>query len=179
MRLNLEKKTQPERKQTMKTSPRLTKYEYARLLGERADQISHGAPVLAKVPAGMTNPIHIAKIELDAKTIPLVVRRYLPNGEYEDCDVNKLQLPWSETWAHNESVSMLDEKYCKNSERYQGAHHGGDMNNRGSPRGSVKRFRATSINDHQAFHEPRLVRVSGISRVRPSKKYNTRNRRKQ
>lgn len=61
------------------TTPYMTKYEKARILGTRALQISGNAPVLIDVE-GMTDPLEIAQKELREKKIPLVVRRYLPDG---------------------------------------------------------------------------------------------------
>jgi len=69
------------------TTPYMTKYEKARLLGTRALQISMNAPVLVDLE-GETDPLQIALKELSQKKIPLVVRRFLPDGHYEDwtCD---------------------------------------------------------------------------------------------
>ncbi|KAF3937241.1 hypothetical protein ABW19_dt0209570 [Dactylella cylindrospora] len=61
------------------TTPYMTKYERARLLGTRALQISMNAPVLVDLE-GQTDPLQIALKELNEKKIPLVVRRYLPDG---------------------------------------------------------------------------------------------------
>ena len=72
------------------TTPYLTKYEKARVMGTRALQISMGAPVQIQVEPHITDPIIIAEKELQAKKLPLIVRRYLPNGEYEDVDVRNL-----------------------------------------------------------------------------------------
>lgn len=63
------------------TTPYMTKYEKARVLGTRALQISNNAPVLVDVE-GETDPLQIAIKELREKKIPLVVRRYLPDGWY-------------------------------------------------------------------------------------------------
>ncbi|CDR39729.1 CYFA0S03e06568g1_1 [Cyberlindnera fabianii] len=69
------------------TTPYMTKYERARILGTRALQISMNAPVLVDLE-GETDPLQIAMKELSQKKIPLVIRRYLPDGSYEDwgCD---------------------------------------------------------------------------------------------
>ncbi|OWB55872.1 hypothetical protein B5S28_g1758 [[Candida] boidinii] len=69
------------------TTPYMTKYERARILGTRALQISMNAPVLVDIE-GDTDPLKIAMKELAQKKIPLIVRRYLPDGCYEDwgCD---------------------------------------------------------------------------------------------
>lgn len=75
----------PKEKRT--TTPYMTKYERARILGTRALQISMNAPVLVDLE-GETDPLQIAIKELGQKKIPLVIRRYLPDGSYEDwgCD---------------------------------------------------------------------------------------------
>ncbi|KAK3191026.1 subunit common to RNA polymerases I, II, and III [Lecanicillium sp. MT-2017a] len=61
------------------TTPYMTKYERARILGTRALQISMNAPVLVDLE-GETDPLQIAIKELREKKIPLIVRRYLPDG---------------------------------------------------------------------------------------------------
>ena len=61
------------------TLPFMTKYERARLLGTRALQISMNAPVMIDLE-GMTDPLQIAEKELKEKKIPLIVRRYMPDG---------------------------------------------------------------------------------------------------
>ncbi|TID29840.1 hypothetical protein CANINC_001589 [Pichia inconspicua] len=71
------------------TTPFMTKYERARILGTRALQISMNAPVLVDIE-GETDPLQIAMKELSAKKIPLVIRRYLPDGSYEDWSVDEL-----------------------------------------------------------------------------------------
>lgn len=75
----------PKEKRT--TTPYMTKYERARILGTRALQISLNAPVLVDIE-GETDPLQIAMKELAQRKIPLVIRRYLPDGSYEDwgCD---------------------------------------------------------------------------------------------
>lgn len=69
------------------TTPYMTKYERARILGTRALQISMNAPVLVDLE-GETDPLQIAIKELSQQKVPLVVRRYLPDGSFEDwgCD---------------------------------------------------------------------------------------------
>lgn len=74
-------------KEQRTTTPYMTKYERARVLGTRALQISMNAPVLVDLE-GETDPLQIAMKELAQRKIPLVIRRYLPDGSYEDwgCD---------------------------------------------------------------------------------------------
>ncbi|KEZ42583.1 DNA-directed RNA polymerase [Scedosporium apiospermum] len=71
------------------TTPYMTKYERARILGTRALQISMNAPVLVDLE-GETDPLQIAIKELKEKKIPLIVRRYLPDGYYEDWTCEEL-----------------------------------------------------------------------------------------
>ena len=72
------------------TSRFLTKFERAKILGERAIQISNGAKVMVKVDKGVWDPMIIAEKELREKKIEYIVRRYLPDGRYEDWDLNEL-----------------------------------------------------------------------------------------
>jgi len=71
------------------TTPYMTKYERARILGTRALQISMNAPVLVDLE-GETDPLQIAIKELSEKKIPLIVRRYMPDGWYEDWTCEEL-----------------------------------------------------------------------------------------
>ncbi|GMM52458.1 DNA-directed RNA polymerase core subunit [Starmerella bacillaris] len=77
----------PKEKRT--TTPYMTKYERARILGTRALQISMNAPVLVDLE-GETDPLQIAMKELSQKKVPLVVRRYLPDGSFEDWGCEEL-----------------------------------------------------------------------------------------
>lgn len=77
----------PDDKRT--TTPYMTKYERARVLGTRALQISMNAPVLVDLE-GETDPLQIAIKEFNQKKIPLVVRRYLPDGSFEDWTCEEL-----------------------------------------------------------------------------------------
>ncbi|KAH8920918.1 RNA polymerase Rpb6 [Atractiella rhizophila] len=71
------------------TTPYMTKYERARILGTRALQISMNAPVLVALE-GESDPLEIAMKELAQKKIPLIVRRFLPDGSWEDWSVAEL-----------------------------------------------------------------------------------------
>ncbi|KAH7298635.1 hypothetical protein KP509_25G052300 [Ceratopteris richardii] len=72
-----------------KTTRYMTKYERARVLGTRALQISMNAPVMVELE-GETDPLEIAMKELRARKIPFTIRRYLPDGSYEDWGVDEL-----------------------------------------------------------------------------------------
>ncbi|GAU36908.1 hypothetical protein TSUD_331810 [Trifolium subterraneum] len=72
-----------------RTSKYMTKYERARILGTRALQISMNAPVMVELE-GETDPLEIAMKELRERKIPFTIRRYLPDGSYEDWGVDEL-----------------------------------------------------------------------------------------
>ncbi|WAR07252.1 RPAB2-like protein [Mya arenaria] len=71
------------------TTPYMTKYERARVLGTRALQIAMCAPVMVELE-GETDPLTIAMKELKARKIPIIIRRYLPDGSYEDWGIDEL-----------------------------------------------------------------------------------------
>jgi DNA-directed RNA polymerase I, II, and III subunit RPABC2 len=74
-----------------KTIPYLTKYERARILGQRAKQINSGAIPFVKVPENVIDGYIIAEIELKQKKIPFIIRRPLPNGGSEYWKVHDLE----------------------------------------------------------------------------------------
>ncbi|CAF4021382.1 unnamed protein product, partial [Adineta steineri] len=41
-------------------------------------------------PDGETDPLQIAMRELKEKKIPMIIRRYLPDGSYEDWSIDEL-----------------------------------------------------------------------------------------
>ena len=74
------------------TTPYITKFERARVLGTRALQISMNAPVMVELE-GETDPLQIALKELRARKIPITIRRFLPDGSFEDWNVDELIIP--------------------------------------------------------------------------------------
>jgi DNA-directed RNA polymerase I, II, and III subunit RPABC2 len=66
-----------------RTIPFLTKYEKARVLGQRAKQIETGAKPLVKISENIVDSYIIAELELREKKIPFIIRRPLPNGTCE------------------------------------------------------------------------------------------------
>jgi DNA-directed RNA polymerases I, II, and III subunit RPABC2 len=67
----------------------MTKYERARILGTRALQLSMNAPPLVDI-RDETDPLRIAQMEMAENRIPIIVRRYLPDGSYEDWAASEL-----------------------------------------------------------------------------------------
>ena len=74
------------------STPFMTKYEKARVLGTRALQISMNAPVMVDLE-GESDPLEIALKELREKKLPLVIRRYMPDGCWEDWTCAELKAP--------------------------------------------------------------------------------------
>lgn len=71
------------------TSPYLTKYEKTQLISLRAQQLNMGA-IPTTVVGNLKRTVDIAEKELFEKKIPLIVRRPLPNGMYEDWKIDEL-----------------------------------------------------------------------------------------
>lgn len=80
----------------------LTRFEYARILGARALQISMGAPVLVESKENDSNespngsekeqgdPLLISEREIKQRLLPILVRRTLPDGKYQDIPLSYL-----------------------------------------------------------------------------------------
>jgi len=75
-----------------RTLPYLTKYERARVLGQRAKQINSGAKVFVKVPENVIDGYLIAELELSQKRIPFIIRRPVPGGGCEYWNLKDLEL---------------------------------------------------------------------------------------
>lgn len=73
-----------------RTNPYLTKYEKARIIGIRAQQIASGSIPLVD-SKGLVSPISIALKELKERKIPFIIRRKLPNNTYEDWTIEELK----------------------------------------------------------------------------------------
>ena len=71
--------------------PTLTRFEKARIMGARALQLSLGAPVFIEIPKNATTSLEIAMEELKQRVIPIVIRRTLPNSDYQNIPISKFQ----------------------------------------------------------------------------------------
>lgn len=66
------------------TIPFLTKFERTRVIAERAEQLNRGAtPYIDMTETPLLDSYLIAKLELEAKKLPFLIRRILPNGQSE------------------------------------------------------------------------------------------------
>jgi len=71
--------------------PTLTRFERARIMGARALQLSLGAPVFIEIPKNATSSLEIAMEELKQRVIPIVIRRTLPNGDYQHLPIDQFE----------------------------------------------------------------------------------------
>jgi len=68
--------------------PVLTRFEKARIMGARALQLSLGAPPFLSIPKDTSTSLEIAMDELNERLIPIVIRRVLPNGDYQNIPIS-------------------------------------------------------------------------------------------
>jgi DNA-directed RNA polymerases I, II, and III subunit RPABC2 len=73
-----------------KTIPYLSKFEKARIIGTRLQQLAYGAET--KINTENINNINeIVLEELKQRKIPFIIRRVMPNGEYEDWKMEEFE----------------------------------------------------------------------------------------
>jgi len=75
-----------------KTIPYLTKYEKARVLGQRAKQIETGSKPFVKVSENIIDSYVIAELELREKKIPFIIKRPIPGGAFEYWSLRDLEI---------------------------------------------------------------------------------------
>jgi DNA-directed RNA polymerase I, II, and III subunit RPABC2 len=75
-----------------RTLPIITRYERARVIGERAKQIDAGAQVFVEVEDNIIDAYLIALKEYEAKKIPFILQRPLPNGACEYWRLSDLEI---------------------------------------------------------------------------------------
>jgi len=68
--------------------PTLTRFEKARIMGARALQLSLGAPPFIEIPPSAKTSLDIALEELEQRIIPIVIRRRLPNGDFQNIPIS-------------------------------------------------------------------------------------------
>lgn len=71
------------------TVPVLTKFERSKVIGERAMQITNGAPLFLD-PGSEINPIKIAEMEFKSGVLVCSIERTLPDGIVERFLLNDL-----------------------------------------------------------------------------------------
>ena len=71
--------------------PTLTRFEKARIMGARALQLSLGAPVFITIPKNTISSLEIAMEELNQRLLPVVIKRSLPNGDYQNIPISNFE----------------------------------------------------------------------------------------
>lgn len=74
------------------TYPFLTNYERTKCISFRASQICNGAMPYIVVPEGVSDAYEIAKLELEAKRLPFIIKRPLPDGNFEAWRLSDLMI---------------------------------------------------------------------------------------
>ena len=89
-----------------RTVPFITKYEKARVLGERAKQLNSGAKPFVEVEPSVLDGYLIALKEFEEKKIPFILKRPLPNGGCEYWKMKDLEvIIWGETKVFSEAYA--------------------------------------------------------------------------
>jgi DNA-directed RNA polymerase subunit K/omega len=63
--------------------PFLTQFEKTKILGFRTNQLSQGARPYIAVPEHITDIREIARMELEARRLPIILKRPMPDGTFE------------------------------------------------------------------------------------------------
>jgi DNA-directed RNA polymerase I, II, and III subunit RPABC2 len=63
--------------------PFLTQFEKTKILGFRTNQLSQGARAYISVPEHITDLREIARMELEARRLPIILKRPMPDGTFE------------------------------------------------------------------------------------------------
>jgi DNA-directed RNA polymerase subunit K/omega len=76
-----------------KSQPFLSVYERTKILGFRANQLAQGArSYLKPVPDHVTSTLEIAKLELNQRVLPFIIKRPIPDGTFEYWRLSDLML---------------------------------------------------------------------------------------
>lgn len=70
--------------------PYLTPFEKTKIIGFRANQLAQGSRPFVSVPSHMTDVLEIARLELEQKRLPYIVKRPMPDGSFEYIRISDL-----------------------------------------------------------------------------------------
>ncbi len=73
----------PMKDQQHRSYPFLTKFEKTKILGFRMNQLSQGARPFIEVPKHVSDVREIARLELEQKRLPIIIKRPMPDGTFE------------------------------------------------------------------------------------------------
>jgi DNA-directed RNA polymerase I, II, and III subunit RPABC2 len=66
-----------------RSPPFLTQYERTKIIGMRANQLSQGARPYIPIPEHIKKVEEIARLELQQRRLPFIVKRPMPDGTHE------------------------------------------------------------------------------------------------
>lgn len=66
-----------------RSQPFLTLYEKTKILGFRTNQLAQGARAFVTVPPHVTSTLEIARMELEQRRLPFIIKRPMPDGSFE------------------------------------------------------------------------------------------------
>lgn len=69
---------------------KLTRFEKARIIGARSLQLAMGAPAFVPIDETIRDSIALAMTELAGDSLPISIRRSLPNGRTQDIPIKYL-----------------------------------------------------------------------------------------
>jgi DNA-directed RNA polymerase I, II, and III subunit RPABC2 len=75
--------TETESDPNHRSQPFLSVYERTKVLGFRANQLAQGARPYVVVPEHITRTTDIARLELEQRRLPYILKRPMPNGTFE------------------------------------------------------------------------------------------------
>ena len=73
--------------------PFLTIFEKTKLIGFRANQLAEGGRPFINVPPHITDVVEIARLELEQKRLPFILKRTMPDGTFEYWRLTDLMIP--------------------------------------------------------------------------------------
>lgn len=82
----------PQDDKKHRSMPFLSIFEKTRILGMRTNQLAQGARPFIEVPEYVTDVQEIAQLELDQRRLPIIIKRYMPDGTYEKFRLSDLMI---------------------------------------------------------------------------------------
>ena len=74
---------EPLKDSNHRSMPFLSTFEKTKILGMRTNQLAQGARPYITVPEYITDVLEIAKLELEQRKLPIIIKRHMPDGTYE------------------------------------------------------------------------------------------------
>lgn len=82
----------PENDTNHRSLPFLSIFEKTKILGMRTNQLAQGARPFITVPEYITDVNEIARLELEQRRLPIIIKRHMPDGSYEKFRLSDMML---------------------------------------------------------------------------------------